>query len=85
MQKADVWAHFGFKEPAVCKMCYSKLQHLGNTTNLRAHFARHHSHAQLMDQQMANVNQVDHSQLSQEQVHTPKLLPTSTRTTKITQ
>lgn len=51
--KADVWKYFGFqpkgskneldKDNAVCKMCLAPVKYCGNTTNLRAHLARHHA------------------------------------------
>ncbi|XP_029958862.1 zinc finger BED domain-containing protein 1-like isoform X2 [Salarias fasciatus] len=51
--KADVWKYFGFqlkggkndldKDNAVCKICLALVKYCGNTTNLRAHLARHHA------------------------------------------
>ena len=50
--KAKIWRHFGFyRMPGnteldmthtVCKHCKTKIKHFGNTTNARAHIARHH-------------------------------------------
>uniref|UniRef100_A0A8C4SQW8 BED-type domain-containing protein n=1 Tax=Erpetoichthys calabaricus TaxID=27687 RepID=A0A8C4SQW8_ERPCA len=40
--KADVWAHFGFYNIVICKLCKAKIKYFGNTTNLRTHMARHH-------------------------------------------
>lgn len=43
--KADIWAHFGFYEVngtldtsyAVCKICHTKIKHVGNTANFTNH------------------------------------------------
>ncbi|KAK7933157.1 hypothetical protein WMY93_004053 [Mugilogobius chulae] len=50
--KAGIWTHFGFynlpgtsqldMRTIICKNCKSKLKYFGNTTNARAHLARHH-------------------------------------------
>uniref|UniRef100_A0A8C1U7M1 BED-type domain-containing protein n=1 Tax=Cyprinus carpio TaxID=7962 RepID=A0A8C1U7M1_CYPCA len=90
--RAEVWKHFGFqckegttdidRSHAVCKLCQGKVKYSGNTTNLRAHLARHHSDTQLNEQQ---AKRVDSSQLTLAQVQTHKLPTTSTRATKITQ
>ncbi|XP_077080800.1 E3 SUMO-protein ligase ZBED1-like [Siphateles boraxobius] len=90
--RAEVWNYFGFqskegstdidKNHVVCKLCLGKIKYSGNTTNLRAHIARHHSDTQLSEQQ---AKRVDPSQLTLAQVQTQKLPTTSTRATKITQ
>ncbi|KAL1247684.1 hypothetical protein QQF64_023060 [Cirrhinus molitorella] len=48
--KADIWAHFGFyevngkldKSYAVCKICHTKIKHVGSTTNFTNHVDRWH-------------------------------------------
>ncbi|XP_048036276.1 E3 SUMO-protein ligase ZBED1-like [Megalobrama amblycephala] len=48
--KADIWAHFGFyevngkldKSYAVCKICHTKIKHVGNTTNFTNNVDRWH-------------------------------------------
>jgi len=75
--RAEVWNHFGFeskegstdidKNHVVCKLCLGKIKYSGNTTNLRAHLARHHSDTQLSEQQ---AKRVDPSQLTLAQVQT---------------
>ncbi|XP_013885882.1 zinc finger BED domain-containing protein 1 [Austrofundulus limnaeus] len=92
--KAAVWTHFGFqnkegsttefdKAHAVCKICNARVKYSGNTTNLRAHMARHHS-----DVQLATANttkRVESAQLKLTDVQTPKLPSSSARATKITE
>ena len=49
---ASVWNHFGFyevkakkdvdKSHTICKLCQTKLQYFGNTTNMRNHIKRFH-------------------------------------------
>ncbi|XP_061108746.1 E3 SUMO-protein ligase ZBED1-like isoform X2 [Conger conger] len=91
--KADVWTHFGFHEEkegskevdkshAICKLCHARVKYCGNTTNLRAHLARHHADVRLTFP--ANAKRVDSSQPTLGQVYAAKLPPTSTRATKIT-
>ncbi|KAK0150377.1 Zinc finger BED domain-containing protein 1 [Merluccius polli] len=90
--RAEVWKYFGFHKGAsgdidrnlvVCRLCMAKVKYSGNTTNLRAHLARHHTEIQLaLPEQQAKR---DPSQLTLAQVQTQKLPATSTRATKITQ
>lgn len=89
--KAEVWRHFGFlhkvgcaeidKTHAVCKMCRARIKYSGNTTNLRAHLVRHHEDLPLA----SNAKRLNPSQLTLDKVQSPKLPPTSSRATKITQ
>uniref|UniRef100_A0A672JQE7 BED-type domain-containing protein n=1 Tax=Salarias fasciatus TaxID=181472 RepID=A0A672JQE7_SALFA len=85
--KSEIWTHFGFyskdggrdKSHAICKMCLSKVKYCGNTTNLRAHVARHHQDVEVKGKQATSS-----SQLTLEQVTSTKFASSSPRAAKIT-
>uniref|UniRef100_A0A672JKK8 BED-type domain-containing protein n=1 Tax=Salarias fasciatus TaxID=181472 RepID=A0A672JKK8_SALFA len=85
--KSEIWTHFGFyskdggrdKSHAICKMCLSKVKYCGNTTNLRAHVARHHQDVEVKGKQATSS-----SQLTLEQVTSAKFASSSPRAAKIT-
>nr|XP_054594153.1 E3 SUMO-protein ligase ZBED1-like [Nothobranchius furzeri] len=90
--KADVWSYFGFKTKegskdfdkshAIYKLCSAGVKYCGNTTNLRAHMARHHS--DVASNATLKTKLGDPTQRTIEEVNTSKLPATSTRAVKIT-
>ncbi|XP_056414792.1 E3 SUMO-protein ligase ZBED1-like isoform X2 [Hyla sarda] len=92
--KAGIWTHFGFynkpgskeydKSHAVCKICEARIKYCGNTTNLRAHMARHHGDIEVNLKQAASTT-TPASQRTLDQANTAKFPPGSIRATRITQ
>ncbi|XP_067285697.1 E3 SUMO-protein ligase ZBED1-like [Pseudorasbora parva] len=68
--KADIWAHFGFyevdgkldKSYAVCKICHTKIKHVGNTTNFTNHVDRWHPELTSTTTTTTTTQKVDTSQ-----------------------
>ncbi|XP_070399218.1 E3 SUMO-protein ligase ZBED1-like [Nothobranchius furzeri] len=90
--KADVWSYFGFKTKegskdfdkshSIFKLCSAGVKYCGNTTNLRAHMARHQSN--VASNATLKTKLGDPTQRTIEEVNTSKLPATSTRAVKIT-
>ncbi|KAL2082256.1 hypothetical protein ACEWY4_022074 [Coilia grayii] len=85
--KADVWAHFGFRNKegknemdmthAICRYCSMSIKYCGNTTNLRAHVQRRHP--EKLQQQQPPQPMMTQTTLDS------KLAPSSVRAKKITE